>query len=220
MVIRYAGIDPGLSGAIALMSYSPRTGHKVHECLDMPVMKEQLTDGGKVRKEPDFDDMIALFFTLKAFKPKFVMLERVWGQVEDSAQTAFSLGGSFKLLRGLLHTQGFAHAEPGRASYYLTAPAQWKRWEPYQKWGLWGAGCDGKAIGIDMFNAIFPGDNTELLCPLRKNSKTSRNKPADGRADAALIALYGACDLMGLPLPRALEPMRELVGADGRCNLF
>ena len=217
---RYAGIDPGLSGAIALMSHSHRTGHKVHECLDMPVMKEQLTDRGKVRKEPDFDEMIELFFKLKRFNPGFVMLERVWGQIDDSAQTAFSLGGSFKLLRGLLHTQGFAHAEAGREAYYLTAPAQWKRWKPYQKWGLWGAGDDSKAIAIDMFNGIFPGDNTELLCPLRKGSTTRRNKPADGRADAALIGLFGACELMGLPLPKTLEPERALVGADGRCNLF
>lgn len=218
-MIRYVGIDPGNKGAIALLEHE-NSIHKIVKCLDMPIMQEQVKKGCKVRTEPDFDEMLIIFDEILKFAPDVVFLEQLWAQL-DSAMTAFSLGGSYKMLRALLHAHGFCFGSDVKTRHYnLIAPAQWKRWKPYQKWGLWGAGCDSKAIAIDMFNGIFPGDNTELLCPLRKGSTTRRNKPADGRADAALIGLFGACELMGLPLPKTLEHELALVGADGRCNLF
>ncbi len=194
MPLRYAGIDPGNNGGIALMNFA-RGKHRIVEAFSMPIFREQLKDKCKIRTEPDFDELIALFGELKKYQPAIVSLEQLWAQLE-SAQTAFSLGGSYKLLRGLLHTHGFAcwntRVVGDKEPYYiLIPPGQWKRSPLYRKWGLWGAGDSSKDISIDIVRGLFPEDFEATIRPLRKGSKTRRNKPHDGRSDAALIGRFG-----------------------------
>ena len=194
--------------------------HQIVECFDMPIIREQVKQGCKVRTEPDFDEMLVIFDEILKFAPDAVFLEQLWAQL-DSAMTAFSLGGSYKMLRALLHAHGFCFgADEGKQYYDLVAPAQWKRWKPYQKYGLWGSGEDSKAISIDMVEDLFGELAKNQLRPLRKGSDTRRNKPRDGRSDAILIGIYGACELIGVSIPDALKPMKELVSASGKCVLF
>lgn len=226
--MKYAAIDPGNNGAAVLMEYSEVLGHRCVKALDMPTMLEQLSKGGATKRKPDFEQLLALFYEISEFQPKFVILERQWARAGDSAQTAFTLGGWYELLRVLLHTHGYAHNPINHSGYYhqrndesytLITPNKWKQWQPYKQYGLYGSGDDSKRIAIEMFKDIFPGDYADhRLQVLYKNSSTRWRLPFDGRADAALMGLYGACELFGLPLPLALEP--ELITAQGKCVLF
>lgn len=194
--------------------------HRIVKCLDMPIMREQVKEGCKVRTEPDFDEMLVIFDEILSFAPDVVFLEQLWAQL-DSAMTAFSLGGSYKMLRALLHAHGFCFgANEERAHYELIAPAQWKRWQPYQKYGLWGSGEFSKSISIEMVEDMFGEESRNQLRPLRKGSDTRRNKARDGRSDAVLIGVYGACQLKGLRPPAPLERSSLLVSSRGKCLLF
>jgi hypothetical protein len=177
--MRVVGIDPGNQGGVAFLS-----GEKLVDAVSMPTLREKVAKAakGKVRTEPDFDELIQVFDRIAAFEPDLVALEQLWAMAGDSAQTCFSLGGSYKALRMALHTH--------RLPYQLIAPGAWKRSDEYKPYKLWGAGDEGKEIAIDIVRTLYPQDFTRCICPLRKGSTTRRNKPHDGRADAVLIARF------------------------------
>jgi hypothetical protein len=209
-VTRYIGIDPGNKGAIAFMECFNGT-HRVIKFRDMPTMQEQVKAGCKVRTEPDFDELLNIFEEIAEFNPDFVILEQVWAQL-DSAMTAFALGGWYKTLRTLLHCN--------RLHYRLVAPAQWKQWKLFQRFSFWGAGDDAKLVAVEIYDEAFPHDQLAIR-PFYKNSIKRRRNAMDGRADAALLGLYGACELMKLPSPATLKPLATAgLVVSGKCVLF
>jgi hypothetical protein len=214
-VVRYIGIDPGNKGAIAFMECFNGV-HRAIKFRDMPTIKEQVKAGCKVRTEPDFDEMIEIFQEVSEFNPEFVILEQVWGMCHDSAMTAFALGGWYKMIRTLFHCNGYAL----NSNYFLVSPAQWKQWKLFQRFSFWGAGKDSKLIAVEIFDEAFPDDRLEIR-PFYKRTKKCRRDPMDGRADAALIALYGACEFMKLPSPATLKPLASAgLVVSGKCVLF
>lgn len=178
--LRHIGIDPGNDGGIAFLE-----NDRIIQCISMPWFEEKVSKSpkGKLRKEPDFDELIEIFGKIKAFNPSIVTLEQVWAMAHDTPVTAFALGGSYKLLRGLLHT----HDLP----YQLIAPGSWKRAKEYNdKERLWGAGDDAKRVAIDLVAAFYPSDFDKIR-PHRKGSTTRLNGPHHGRADAVLVSRFG-----------------------------
>jgi len=96
-----------------------------------------------------------------------VYLERQWGQKGDGTIQAFGIGDAF----GCVRTAVMAT----HLSYHLVAPGTWKRWVqcPPKKKG-----------GLQRARELFPA-----YADLFKREKDN------GRADAALIALYGLAQL-------------------------
>ena len=240
----YIATDPGIEGAIALMEYTSMSGHRCLQCFDLPVFDRVVVKSVPIplstyyeshqndhssleafkkylKKKRirivtvvDYLKLNEMFEEVKGFNPECLFLEYLWARPNDSAMTAFSMGGGFDAIQSQAYSHGLGD------KLYLVPPSTWKQWKPYQRFSLWGSGKSGKQIAIDTFQEIFPDSWEERLCPLRKGSTTRRNKPRDGRADAALIGLYGACELMDLPLPIALAKPRSLVNAAGICELF
>lgn len=217
-MLKFIAIDPGNNGAVVFFTYeeSDRVFDFV-EAIDMPTVKIQVRKGNKIRSEPDFDQLCIIAEKIKSFGADDIFLEQQWARAGDSAMTGFTLGGWYYLLRLALH-------EDSRSlhnGYELISPTGWKRWKPYAKYGLWGAGDDAKEIAIEMFSDIFP-DHYEnyFLQPLYKNSKNRRCKPRDGRADASLLGLHAACLFHDLQPPQALQLSSRYVSTDNKCTLF
>jgi crossover junction endodeoxyribonuclease RuvC len=103
----FAGIDPGLSGAVGL----------VHEdgsfaaVVDMPCT---LTTTGRRQVDP-----AALAEILRQHAPAFVLVERVGPRPKEGAVGAFSFGQTFGGILAVLATLNIPHD--------LVQPAAWKR---------------------------------------------------------------------------------------------
>lgn len=193
--MKYIGIDPGQTGAVTFHE-SIGSQHRIVDALNLPTMMEQVKGGCKIRKEPDFDEMLMICDRIRAFDPELIVLEQVWPMFKDSAMTAGGLMKWYGILRYAIHSMGYELHKQGQSvhenrQYILTPPGQWKRFKGYERWQLWGAGDDAKYVAIEMVRDIFPDDFESQIRPLRKGSSTRRNSPCHGRADAALIGLWG-----------------------------
>ncbi|MBB6254110.1 hypothetical protein [Nitrospirillum iridis] len=145
------GIDPGLSGAIAVLS--PDGALVVH---DMPT--HRLT-----RTELDLPALAHIFDGLAKEAAPVAFLERVGAMPGQGVSSMFKFGTCFGALQGLLA----AHFIP----VTLVTPQSWKR----------AMGCPaGKDAARARASQLLP--RQAGLWPLKKH---------DGRAEAALIALYG-----------------------------
>lgn len=146
-----AGIDPGLSGAIALLSPD---GTLV--IIDMPTLK--------VGAKHMVDEVeLARIFDLHAIGT--AVLERVATRPGEGAVGAFSFGRSYGLLRGILR----AHFVP----IVDVTPQRWQR-----DIGIKSGG--GKDVARALAKEHFQRD-AGLFARVKD----------DGRADAALMALWG-----------------------------
>lgn len=152
------GIDPGLSGALAL--YDPDGG--LREVEDVPVLESRRTTG-KVKRSVDAYEAARLI-DVWAKDISLVIIEQVGIRPGEGAVGAFSFGDGFGLLKGICYAH-FLRVE-------LVTPQAWKR-----------------AMGVK-------GDKDESRArasQLLPRSAGSWNlKKHDGRAEAALIAMYGA----------------------------
>ncbi|MEA1649203.1 hypothetical protein UAJ10_09250 [Nitrospirillum sp. BR 11164] len=145
------GIDPGLSGAIAILSADG--GLTVH---DMPT--HRLT-----RTELDLSALATIFDNLTKATAPVAFLERVGAMPGQGVASMFKFGTCYGALQGLLA----AHFIP----VTLVTPQSWKRAMGCP------AGKDGARARASQLLPRHAG-----LWPLKKH---------DGRAEAALIALYG-----------------------------
>lgn len=152
-----AGIDPGLSGAIALMRLDD-VGPL--EILDMPTF--QVMVNGKKRRRFDLT-ALARWFDLHAKDIKEVVLENPQARPAMNSASVFGLGFSVGVAQAMVS----AHFVPIR----LVAPAAWK-----------------KAMGL-----TADKDATRMIASQRLPTSAHLwpNKGHDGRAEAALLALYG-----------------------------
>jgi hypothetical protein len=152
-----AGIDPGLTGAIVVLSgAAPRPRLFI---FDMPA--HRLKVGKKERKRVDVNGLLTLMYTVKALSPTLVVLEDVGGFTGQSPSAAFSFGKSC----GYVEYAVTAAELP----LHLVSPQTWQK-----KLGV-NAGHDGARLGAAR---CFP----DYASDWKK----------DGRASAALLALYGA----------------------------
>ena len=89
------GIDPGLSGALAIIS-----GDELH-VLDMPVAEVR---GKRVIDAARLAHLVKLGFP---YMPNHVVLEHVQGVQGSGATSAFSFGRGFGLVEGVISALGF-----------------------------------------------------------------------------------------------------------------
>jgi crossover junction endodeoxyribonuclease RuvC len=152
------GIDPGLSGALALLR--PDGALAVH---DMPTLQ-----AGKRREI----DEIELARLIDAAGPiERAVLEQVGVRPGEGAVGAFSFGRGYGLIRGILR----AHFVP----VVDVTPQRWHRAMGIKA----GAGKDAsRALAKELFQ-----HQAELFARVKD----------DGRAEAALIALWGTRQAIG-----------------------
>lgn len=103
----FAGIDPGLSGAVGLV-HADGSFASVH---DMPTLMQ--TTG---RRQVDFAALAGL---LREHRPAFTLLERVGSRPGEGAMGAFGFGLTFGGILGILGALALPHD--------LVQPASWKR---------------------------------------------------------------------------------------------
>lgn len=106
----------------------------------------------------------ALAARVRAFKPSMVVLERVHAMPKQGVSSTFKFGMSFGEVRGVIG----ALAIP----LYLVTPTKWKK-----HYHLSSDKEESRALAI----RLFPNNADRL-----------QRKKDDGRAEAALLAKYGA----------------------------
>lgn len=147
------GIDPGLSGAIALLD----DGDGI-DVFDMPVL--ELARSGKKRREIDptrLDDLI------RSLRGNRAVLEQAGSRPGQGVASSFAFGKGYGLVLGIL----VAHGIP----YTVVHPTVWKKALHVPA---------GKDAARARASQLFPGSA----------QRWTRAKD-DGRAEAALIALWG-----------------------------
>lgn len=165
-----AGIDPGLSGALAF--YDTSTGEV--ETIDMPT----LTLGKTAKRRIDEHQLANIFWKRHA---GHAFVELVALRPGESGTSALTIGIGFGVIRGTLAAVGMP--------FTIVTSKAWKA-----------------ALGVtgDKDNArsrasqLLPQASDQW--PLKKH---------DGRAEAALLALYGQRTLAGIAAP--VTPLADTV---------
>ena len=150
------GVDPGLSGAIAL--FTPATGALI--AFDTPTLS--LARNGKAKREPDATELARLIDAAGPIAHAYV--EQVGAMPGQGVSSVFAFGKVFGLVLGIIAANFIPVT--------LVAPVKWKRAlnVPAEK--------DGARARASQLMPAHAG-------------LWSRCKD-DGRAEAALIAFYGA----------------------------
>ncbi|MFH6786287.1 MULTISPECIES: hypothetical protein [Methylobacterium] len=167
--VRLLGIDPGLTGALALLGLT--AGGPSLAIADMPEVHKTV-------------DAAALADLIRRWpRPNFIVLEEVGPQPRDGVRQAFSFGQSYATARTV--------ALMLEIPLHLVRPQAWKG-----HFRLRG-GPEGKEAGRALALRRFPA-----------NANLFARKKDHNRAEAALLALYGAERL----LPAGSLPDPDRVG--------
>lgn len=162
--MRVLGIDPGVTGAWAIVEVVADRAPVVAEIGDLPVRAEKLSN--RVAHRLDVSGLWDLFDDkLRGDGPKIdrVIIERLTGAPGTTSTTAFSLGWTAAVLDTILAVM--------ETPYLKAHPSVWKR------------------------ALLVPADKKGSKARATKLFKTDRHWPREkdhNRAEAALIALYGA----------------------------
>ena len=154
--MRILGIDPGASGAIALLDTEQNTLFVV----DMPCV--DVRRGTRTVRHVSAQ---ALSLAVAAFHPvDHAIVERVHSMPGQGVASTFAFGRAFGVCEGVLAGAGVRYTD--------VAPATWMRLLRL---------TGGKDAARHMAMQLFPG-----------LAERFARKKDDGRADAALLAVYGA----------------------------
>ena len=154
----FLGIDPGLSGAIAL--YVP--ADDILFVADVPI--HELRRNGKLRREPDVQAICNIVADC-AIRPRITAwIEHVSAMPGEGAVGAFTFGKIVGLLTGVCAAKGLIVER--------VTPSVWK-----------------KALAVPSDKDGARARASQLL---PQHSRNWPLKKHDGRAEAALIALYGS----------------------------
>lgn len=154
------GVDPGLSGALALYNPALETEaghpHAIVDIIDTPI---HVIEGKK------FIDYYALgaWLDLHACLIRLAVVEEVSAGPRDGRQSAFRFGETYGAIKGALG----AYMVPMR----LVRPAVWKKTMRLSK---------DKEASRQAASRLFPAEGCELW----------PNKGHDGRAEALMLAIY------------------------------
>lgn len=157
----HVGIDPGASGAVAFVSYDPRThSTTLLEVLDLPVIQKVLANG-KTRRRLDVEKYHGILSAYPALAS--ITIEDVCSRPGEGEVNAFSFG----------HMAGSlgAVARLCSAKFDLVTPSVWK-----------------KCFGL----RADKGEARHLAQCLTQAVEPFQRVKDDGRAEAALLAIYAA----------------------------
>lgn len=167
-----AGCDPGLDGAIAFLD---ATTMRFAAVLGMPAMK--LGKGKGTKREISIRTLMIGIERENVGSVGLVFLERVSSSPQMGVTSSFQFGRCYGAIEGAIAALGWPIE-------YVT-PAKWK-----------------KALGVPAEKDDARNRATQLLASdaaLWTPQRGVMNKEqASGRADAALIALYGVWTLAGI----------------------
>lgn len=127
------GVDPGLHGAIALLS----DGHL--QVFDIPLM--EITKNRKAREVVDEQALENMIRFLASLNPRIVTIEQVGGITGQSASAAFNFGDIFGVIRTFF--RAYAKCETQRPM-----PQKWKKY--------FGIGSL-KGDSVKIADNLFPG---------------------------------------------------------------
>jgi crossover junction endodeoxyribonuclease RuvC len=149
------GIDPGLSGAIAIISTESL------KIFDMPTMTVERN--GKAKRQVSASELAEMLY-LYSGRDCHVYCERVGAVTGQGVTSVFSFGRSFGMIEGILAAF--------KMPVTFVPPATWVK-------------AVGRGQGKDASRArameLFPSDQDQF-----------KRVKDDGRADAALIAMWGS----------------------------
>lgn len=174
-----AGIDPGAKGAIALYNADLRMLGPV---WDMPTWYQ--TIGRSKRLRIDVPALARIMQECRDMNVELAVLESVGGLPKQSAPSAFTFGWSC----GVVY-MGLVQA---RIAIDPVRPAVWKK--------IMRCGKELPDIA-NRAAELFPGRDDEW--------KTPRGAIRDGRAEAAMMALFAGQYALGRTEPGAEERMLE-----------
>ena len=167
--MRYiGGIDPGLSGALAVLDFQT---HRLH-VWDTPTYKVKV--GDKVRRRCD---ELSFADALDTYEIDMCMIEKVQSTPNDGHVGAFTFGKVTGIAIGLCVGMGIEYEE--------VTPAKWKM---------------SMQVPRDKEAARFRASNFFPQC-----AGLWRRQMDDGRAEAAIIALYASI-AKGLAPEAAFSP--------------
>ena len=110
--MRIIGIDPGLSGAIAILEDS-----KIKELFDMPVMP----DGKKNKRQLNSALLVKLIKdNIKNLEDTVMIVEQVNAMPGQGVTSMFNFGQSFGVLKGICAAM--------QIPMYFVRPAKWKKY--------------------------------------------------------------------------------------------
>ena len=159
------GIDPGLSGAIALLDPDDAT----IRIVDMPTNEFATSTKNKTEVDP-----YGIVAELQQDTVEHVYLEEVFSSPQMGVTSSFNFGEGKGMIRGVLAALGIplTQVKPQRWKKDMRVPAD-------------------KKAAVMRASQLIPG-----AAPLFKGP---RGGVYDGRAEAALIALYAAMELGRTP---------------------
>ena len=109
--MRIIGIDPGLSGAIAILEDS-----KIKELFDMPVMP----DGKKNKRQLNSALLVKLLKdNIKSLENTVMVVEQVNAMPGQGVTSMFNFGQTFGAIKGICAALGLP--------IFLVRPAKWKK---------------------------------------------------------------------------------------------
>lgn len=159
------GIDPGFTGALAVIEPINRV---IIALYDMPTVQPLKIAGGPGAVYPIVVDGPRLAAIIKRHEPQIslAVLERVHAMPDQGVSSMFRFGEGYGLVQGVLHSFGIRLLMP--------PPSIWKAFH--------GLNYD-KARSIELASNIFGSLTAKQYFARKKDN---------GRAEAALLALYGA----------------------------
>ena len=110
--MRIIGIDPGLSGGIAVLE-----DNKIKQVFDMPVMSD-----GKKNKRQLNSAFLAQLITenIKSIEDTIIVVEQVNAMPGQGVTSMFNFGQSFGILKGICSAM--------QISMYFVRPTKWKKY--------------------------------------------------------------------------------------------
>ncbi len=110
--MRIIGIDPGLSGGIAILDDS-----KIFDIFDMPIMSE----GKKNKNQLNSAQLVNIIKRhILPNKETFVIVEQVSAMPGQGVTSMFNFGQSFGILKGICSAMNLP--------MYFVRPAKWKKY--------------------------------------------------------------------------------------------
>ncbi len=174
-MVRILGIDPGLGGALALLTAAGSL-----EISDMPC--HEIDRGGKHKRQVD---VAALASLIRDARPSHAVLERVGAMPGQGVSSMFAFGRSVGQLEGIIAALAIPIS-------YVT-PQTWRRALAVP------GGKDGSRLRA---SELMPG-----------HAANWHRKRDDGRAEAALIALWGLTNRPSIGAGMVPRPDLAAVGA-------
>ena len=193
---RYAGADPGFSGAIALLTEDGCDIDRIYPVktwnyFSPSELKKKDPKKRKSRKMLDNADLANTFNDLDTGEyPVYLALENVSARGNDAAITAWQLGGSFMAMQQAITTTDIRLIDLN-----LTLPMKWKSIYPLlHKAGAGNSDVNSRrkvvdAAAIATVQEVFP-NSWQKICPPHKSRKGVFNSPNPNWADAVLLANY------------------------------